>query len=83
MKSVALIVVIVPGFFSSVGRADEPAQAFLDALRDNNYYDVAIDYLEGLKNSKAISKEFKDALPFQYGNYIFSSNFLKFPDFRE
>ena len=49
MKSIALIVVISAGFFSSAGRADEPAQAFLDALRDNGYYDVAIDYLEGLR----------------------------------
>ncbi len=73
VKSIALIVVIVTGFFSSVGRADEPAQAFLDALRDNNYYDVAIDYLEGLKNSKAISKEFKDALPFEMAQTLIGS----------
>ena len=73
VKSIALIVVIVTGFFSSAGRADEPAQAFLNALRDNNYYDVAIDYLEGLKNSNAISKEFKDALPFEMAQTLIGS----------
>ncbi len=73
MKSIALIVVISAGFFSSAGRADEPAQAFLDALRDNGYYDVAIDYLEGLKDSKAVSKEFKDALPFEMAQTLIGS----------
>jgi cellulose synthase operon protein C len=73
VKSIALIVVIVMGFFSSAVRADEPAQAFLDALRDNNYYDVAIDYLEGLKNSNSISKEFKDGLPFEMAQTLIGS----------
>ena len=73
VKSIALIVVIVMGFFSSMVRADEPAQAFLDALRDNNYYDVAIDYLEGLKNSNSISKEFKAGLPFEMAQTLIGS----------
>ncbi len=54
-------------------RADEPAQAFLDALRDDGYYDLAIEYLTGLENSDLISDDFRQILPFEKADTLISS----------
>ena len=53
--------------------AEEPAEAFLEALRERGYYDVAIDYLDGLENSDLISAEFRKTLPFEKAQTLISS----------
>ena len=47
--------------------AVEPAKAFLDALRQQRYYDVAIEYLDTLPNNPAVPIEFKQTLPYERG----------------
>lgn len=73
MKRLALLVAIIAGCLTTSLGADEPAQAFLEALRDNDYYDVAIDYLAGLENSDLISAEFKAGLPFELAQTMIGS----------
>ena len=53
--------------------AEEPAQAFLEALRDNGYYNVAIDYLGDLEKSNLISEEFRKSLPFEKAEILIGS----------
>ena len=45
-----------------VAPADEPAERFLQALRENGYYDIALDYLESISDSPAVSDDFKKIL---------------------
>lgn len=45
--------------------ADEPAQKFLNKLRENDYYDVALDYLDVMENSPLASPEFKERVAFE------------------
>ena len=40
-------------------QGEEPAEVFLEALRDNGYYDVAIDYLNELEKGDLITPEFE------------------------
>ncbi|MFT7633392.1 MAG: tetratricopeptide (TPR) repeat protein [Mariniblastus sp.] len=75
MKRLALFVAMLAGWglAGTNVSADEPAQAFLEALRDNGYHDVAIEYLESLKSSSLVSAEFKQALPFELAQTIIGS----------
>lgn len=73
MKRLAYQIAIIAVFLPSTIRADEPAQAFLEALRDNNYYDVAIEYLASLEESNSVSPEFKAALPFELAQTMIGS----------
>lgn len=47
--------------------AAEQAQEFLDRLRERNYYDVALDYLEWLAGSPLCPKAMKDTLDYEMG----------------
>lgn len=73
MKRLALLVAIFASFPSVLLSADEPAQAFLNALRDRGYYDVAIEYLASLENSELVSEQFKAALPFELAQTMIGS----------
>ena len=57
----------------SLVRAEEPAQVFLEALRDSGYYNVAIDYLNDLEKSDLISDEFRSSLPFEKAEILIGS----------
>ncbi len=48
-------------------RGEEPADAFLDALRDSGYYDAALMYLERLDGSPLVSAQFQAELAYQRG----------------
>lgn len=50
--------------------AHEPAQAFLDALRDRNYFDSAIEYLAQAENNPAVSDAFKELIPYERGTTL-------------
>ena len=43
--------------------AHEPVQAFLDALRDRGYYDVALDYLASAEKNPSLPDAFKETIP--------------------
>ncbi|MEX2025914.1 MAG: hypothetical protein WEH44_01415, partial [Pirellulaceae bacterium] len=47
--------------------AVEPAKEFLDALRRQKYFDVALDYLDTLPDNPAVPIEFKQTLPYERG----------------
>ena len=69
-----LLVTCVSGIVpDSNARADEPAQAFLDALRENGYYDIAIDYLTQLESSNLASDDFRKVLPFEKAETLIAS----------
>ena len=57
----------------ATAKAEEPAQAFLEALRDNGYYDVAIDYLDELEKGDLITDEFRSSLPFEKAEVLIGS----------
>ena len=62
------------GIFSGpTVHADEPARAFLEALRENGYYDVAIEYLADLEKSDLINDEFRSTLPFEKADVLIAS----------
>ena len=73
MKRLAFLIAIVAGCLPASLPAEEPAQAFLDALRENGYYDVAIDYLADLEKSNLITDEFKSVLPFEMAETLIGS----------
>jgi hypothetical protein len=59
---------IVAGLLAgSVGRtaADEPAKKFLDRLRENDYHDVALEYLDEMETSPLASADFKARIKFE------------------
>ena len=59
--------------YVGIAYAEEPAQVFLEALRDNGYYNVAIDYLGDLEKSDLISDEFRSSLPFEKAEILIGS----------
>lgn len=57
----------------NVCKADEPSEKFLEALLDNEYYDIAIAYLSEMEKSDLISDEFRQALPFEKAQVLIKS----------
>ena len=45
--------------------AEEPAEAFVKALLEAEYYDVAADYLSRAQNSELVSTDFRKEIPYQ------------------
>lgn len=65
-------------------RSEEPARKFLDALRERNYYDVALDYLEQMATSPLAPIELKESLVYEKGvTLIEASRFQKDNAIRE
>ena len=60
---------ILVGALVLVGRAGavEPAQEFLDAMREKKYHDIALDYLEKAKNNPAVPVPFKKNYLYEKG----------------
>jgi hypothetical protein len=56
----------------SVGGA-EPAQAFLEALRDRGYFDVALDYLDSAAKNSALPASFKETILYEKGTTLVQS----------
>ena len=68
-----IIIVLGTALFSSLAACDEPAEEFLRALRDRQYYDVALDYLEEMESSRLASRQFKETLPFERAQLLIQS----------
>ncbi len=47
--------------------AGEQPRKFLEGLRDRQYYDVALDYLELARQNPAIDKQFKEVIDYEAG----------------
>lgn len=54
----------------STARAAEPVQEFLDALRQRQMFDIASDYLEGLRTDPTIDAETKAVIPYEQARLI-------------
>ncbi|MEM9940115.1 MAG: hypothetical protein AAF939_00915 [Planctomycetota bacterium] len=70
------ILFLALNFFAIIAsglNADEPAEKFLEALRDAGYYDVALDYLKEAETSKLVNPEFKKEIPFERAQVLISS----------
>ncbi len=48
-------------------RADEPVEAFLTALRDRGYFELAVAYLDGLSSRSSVSPEIQTTLKYEQG----------------
>lgn len=60
--AVCLVVVLVG---TQALFADEPAARFLQALRDKGYYDIALEYLDKVKDNPSVSSEFRKSIGFE------------------
>ncbi len=54
-------------------QADEPAEAFLQALRDRGHYDLAEAYLEQMQTSPLVAESFRKTIPFERAVTIIQS----------
>ena len=52
---------------SGSAQASEPAQAFLDALRERKYFDVAAEYLDSALKNPNVSEKFKQTALYEKG----------------
>ena len=50
--------------------ANEPAQAFLDGLRERRFFDSALDYLAKAANDPAVPDSFKELIPYERGTTL-------------
>lgn len=51
--------------FASPLPAEEPYLEFVQGLRDKNYYDIALDYLNQIESAKDTPKEVRELIPFE------------------
>jgi len=51
----------------ALARAIEPAQAFLDGLRERKYFDIALEYLEEAAKNPGVPKAFKETIAYEKG----------------
>lgn len=73
MKKYASLMILLCGMwltsFGCLGpaivTADEPAEDFLEALREAQYFDIAVDYLSKLESGNLASDEFRKLIPFE------------------
>ena len=73
MKRNALFAIVLIAVAGVNLCAEEPCERFLQSLRDNGYYDVAIDYLDEMESSPLASTRFKQTLPFEKAQTLISS----------
>lgn len=53
--------------------AEEPAEAFVTALTENGYFDVALEYLEGAATDPLVDKEYRQRIPFEKAEVLILS----------
>jgi cellulose synthase operon protein C len=53
--------------------ADEPVERFLNALKENGYYDVALEYLESVDRRNLIDEDFRRVLAFEKAEILIAS----------
>jgi hypothetical protein len=66
-KTTCLAALVISVLAASRSEAVEPAQAFLDGLRERGYFDVAIEYLNAAQNNPNVPVQFKETLPYEKG----------------
>lgn len=58
---------------AATASAEEPAEKFLNALREAGYHDVALEYLTEIESNQNLTPEFREALPFEKANTLIKS----------
>lgn len=53
---------------------EEPAKAFLDALREQGYYDLALEYLDRMQTSRLATNSFKETLGYEKAAVLIDSS---------
>jgi tetratricopeptide (TPR) repeat protein len=75
-RQAVILSAVVSGFLTtallpSQLLAVEPAEKFLQALRDRGYSDMALEYLNRMKDSDMVSPEFRVVIPYERGKTLF------------
>lgn len=65
-RKLLLLALLVASPTPLVRAADDSAK-FLDAMRSRGHYDLALDFLEDAKNSRLVSDDFKQQIPYERG----------------
>ena len=76
VKRLVLLVALigsVPCVLPSSILSQEPAQEFLEALRAQNYHDLAIEYLSSIESTDMLTNEFRSVLPFEKAQSLIDS----------
>lgn len=63
----AAVTGILVGLASAPVWGEEPAESFLDALRERGYHQVALEYLDRLENSPLAPPQFQEELAYHRG----------------
>lgn len=75
IRTLAVLVFAIASFAvpSPNAFADEPAEQFLQALRDRGYFDIAIHYLDGVASSSSVPDAFKKRIAFEKAQILIDS----------
>jgi tetratricopeptide (TPR) repeat protein len=83
MSGVRNACLLAVGLIGAVGAANcpataaEPAQKFLQGLRERGYYDTAVEYLERMKTSPLAPIELKEVLLYEMGTTLIEASRLQ------
>jgi hypothetical protein len=67
LRSMTCLAIGLVGIVGGKLGAAEPAEEFLRALRDNQYFDVAVIYLDRLQDNPRVPADFRTELDYQRG----------------
>src|SRR4029450_12597655 len=67
LRVLCLLALAVSITAADSARASEPAQAFLDGLRERGYFDTAADYLDAALDSPLVPGRFKQTALYEKG----------------
>ncbi|MCI0356997.1 MAG: hypothetical protein L0211_00735, partial [Planctomycetaceae bacterium] len=59
LRTLRFLLLVTALATAACARASEPAQAFLDGLRERGYFDTAADYLDAALDSPLVPGRFK------------------------
>ena len=60
-----MLVAALLAFAPNYCRGQEPAQEFLEAMRDGAYFELALEYLDRAEKNELTNKEFRDLIPLE------------------
>jgi cellulose synthase operon protein C len=70
MRSACLIACLLIATLFNIGRSDEPADEFLEQLRENGYYDIADQWLDHMQTSPLASEAFRKKIDLEKATNI-------------
>lgn len=73
LKKTVFVLLLWGMFVQGAARAEEPYELFLEKLKDQQLFDVALDYLSYLENQRGIESSFKTNLELERGLLLYQS----------